>query len=32
MGAALLLLRLDEETRPPKDIDLLGFGDTSAVD
>jgi hypothetical protein len=29
-GAALLLLWLDETTRPTKDIDLLGLGDTSA--
>ena len=29
-GAALLLLWLDEPIRPTKDIDLLGFGDTSA--
>jgi predicted nucleotidyltransferase component of viral defense system len=29
-GAALLLLWLGETIRPTKDIDLLGFGDTSA--
>ena len=29
-GAALLLLWLGEPIRPTKDIDLLGFGDTSA--
>jgi hypothetical protein len=29
-GAALLLLWLNETTRPTKDIDLLGLGDTSA--
>jgi predicted nucleotidyltransferase component of viral defense system len=29
-GAALLLLWLDEPIRPTKDVDLLGFGDTSA--
>ena len=29
-GAALLLLWLGEAIRPTKDIDLLGFGDTSA--
>ncbi len=29
-GAALLLMWLDEPIRPTKDIDLLGFGDTSA--
>ena len=29
-GAALLLLWLGEQIRPTKDIDLLGFGDTSA--
>lgn len=29
-GAALLLLWLGESIRPTKDIDLLGFGDTSA--
>ena len=29
-GAALLLLWLGEPIRPTKDVDLLGFGDTSA--
>jgi hypothetical protein len=29
-GAALLLMWLGERIRPTKDIDLLGFGDTSA--
>jgi predicted nucleotidyltransferase component of viral defense system len=29
-GAALLLLWLGETIRPTKDVDLLGFGDTSA--
>lgn len=29
-GAALLLLWLGEPVRPTKDVDLLGFGDTSA--
>jgi predicted nucleotidyltransferase component of viral defense system len=29
-GAALLLLWLGEAIRPTKDVDLLGFGDTSA--
>jgi hypothetical protein len=29
-GAALLLVWLGETTRPTKDVDLLGFGDTSA--
>jgi predicted nucleotidyltransferase component of viral defense system len=29
-GAALMLLWLGEKIRPTKDIDLLGFGDTSA--
>ena len=29
-GAALILLWLGETIRPTKDIDLLGFGDTSA--
>ena len=29
-GAALLLVRLGETIRPTKDVDLLGFGDTSA--
>ena len=29
-GAALLLMWLGEATRPTKDVDLLGFGDTSA--
>jgi hypothetical protein len=29
-GAALLMLWLGEPIRPTKDIDLLGFGDTSA--
>jgi predicted nucleotidyltransferase component of viral defense system len=29
-GAALLLMWLDEPIRPTKDVDLLGFGDTSA--
>jgi predicted nucleotidyltransferase component of viral defense system len=29
-GAALLLLWLDEAIRPTQDVDLLGFGDTSA--
>jgi predicted nucleotidyltransferase component of viral defense system len=29
-GAALLLLWLGESIRPTKDVDLLGFGDTSA--
>ncbi len=28
-GAALLLLWMGEATRPTKDVDLLGFGDTS---
>lgn len=31
-GAALLLLWSDEATRPTRDIDLLGFGDTSAAE
>lgn len=30
-GAALLLLWLGESIRPTKDVDLLGFGDTSAT-
>lgn len=29
-GAALLLMWLGEPIRPTKDVDLLGFGDTSA--
>ena len=29
-GAALLLVWLGETIRPTKDVDLLGFGDTSA--
>lgn len=29
-GAALLLMWLAEPIRPTKDVDLLGFGDTSA--
>ena len=29
-GAALLLLWMGDATRPTKDVDLLGFGDTSA--
>jgi predicted nucleotidyltransferase component of viral defense system len=29
-GAALLLIWLAEPIRPTKDVDLLGFGDTSA--
>jgi hypothetical protein len=29
-GAALLLVWLGEQIRPTKDVDLLGFGDTSA--
>ena len=29
-GAALLLLWMGDATRPTKDLDLLGFGDTSA--
>ena len=30
-GAALLLMWLGEPIRPTKDVDLLGFGDTSAA-